>query len=95
MPKGVGFLLTLKRGKNESLRNYNKHEWETYNEIEECSKELVVSSYKLGLALGKRPWEYLTLNPPADLWDRMSWVKMFVRLEDEIWKAKRTINITL
>ncbi|GFY91436.1 hypothetical protein Acr_07g0016320 [Actinidia rufa] len=34
--------LTLYKGKNETLLNYNKHYWEIYNEIEECSEELVV-----------------------------------------------------
>ncbi|GFS32006.1 hypothetical protein Acr_00g0020340 [Actinidia rufa] len=48
--------------------------FETYNEIEECSKELVVASYKLGLTPGKRLWENLTLNPLTDLWDLMSQV---------------------
>ena len=48
-PKGVGSLLKLRKGTNESIRNYRKHYWETYNEIEECSKELAVASYKLGL----------------------------------------------
>ncbi|GFY85504.1 hypothetical protein Acr_04g0002420 [Actinidia rufa] len=48
-PKVVSSLLTLKKGRNESIRNYNKRYWETYNEIEECSEEMVVASYKLGL----------------------------------------------
>ena len=39
--------MTLRKGKNESLCNYNKHYWETYNDIEECSEELVIASYKL------------------------------------------------
>ena len=38
-----------------------------YNEIEECSEELVVASYKLGLTLGERLWENLTFNPLIDL----------------------------
>ena len=54
-PKGVGSLLTLRKGKNESIRNYNKQYWKTYNEIKECSEELAVASYKLRLT----PWERL------------------------------------
>ncbi|GFZ09192.1 hypothetical protein Acr_20g0010000 [Actinidia rufa] len=49
-PKAVGSLLTLKKGRNESIRNYSKRYWETYNEIDECSEEMAVASYKLGLA---------------------------------------------
>ncbi|GFZ11573.1 hypothetical protein Acr_22g0009710 [Actinidia rufa] len=41
VPKGVSSLLTLKEGKNEMLRSYSKCYWEMYNEIEECSEELV------------------------------------------------------
>ena len=43
-PKGVGSLLTLKKGKNKTIRNYNKRYLETCNEIEEYSEELVVAS---------------------------------------------------
>ena len=66
-PKGVDFLLTLRKGKNESLRNYSKSYWETYNAIEECSEKLVVASYKLGLTHVKRLWEDLTLSLPVNL----------------------------
>ena len=53
-PKGIGSLLTLKKGKNESLHNYNNHYWETYNKIKECSEELAVASYKLRLTPSER-----------------------------------------
>ena len=86
-PKGVGSLLTLRKGKNESIRNYSKRYWEIYNEIEECSEELVVVSYKFGLPFGERLYENLTLNPPIDLRDLMSWVEMFARLEDNVRQA--------
>ena len=47
--------MTLRKGKNEMIRNYNKRYWERYNEIEECSEELAVASYKLGLTTRERP----------------------------------------
>ncbi|GFZ05420.1 hypothetical protein Acr_17g0009920 [Actinidia rufa] len=83
-PKVVGSLLTLKKGKNESIWKYSKRYWEIYNEIEECSKEMVVASYKLGLAPRNRLWENLTLDPPTSLRDLMSRVKTFARLKDDI-----------
>ncbi|GFS38323.1 hypothetical protein Acr_00g0056810 [Actinidia rufa] len=89
-PKAVGSLLTLKKGKNESIKNYSKRYWKTYNEIEECSEDMVVDSYKLGLAPGDRLWENLTLNPPTDLRDLMSRVKMFARFEDDVRQAEKT-----
>ncbi|GFS32854.1 hypothetical protein Acr_00g0025100 [Actinidia rufa] len=76
-PKDVSFLLTLRNGKNESIRNDKKCYWETYNEIEECSEELVMASYKLELTPRERLWENLMLNPPTDLWNLMSWVEIF------------------
>ncbi|XP_057478211.1 uncharacterized protein LOC130765726 [Actinidia eriantha] len=89
-PKTVGSLLTLRKGKNESIRNYSKRYWETYNEIEECSKEMAVASYNLGLAPGDRLWENLTLDPPNGLRDLMSRVEMFARLEDDVRQAEKT-----
>ncbi|GFS44377.1 hypothetical protein Acr_00g0089970 [Actinidia rufa] len=39
----LGDLRIKCKGKNESIQNYNKQYWETYNEIEECSEELAVA----------------------------------------------------
>ena len=78
-PKGVTSLLTLRKGKNESLHNYSKRYWELYNKIE-CSEELAVVSYKLRLITGEL-WVELALNPPADLHDLMMRVEMFARQE--------------
>ena len=73
--KGIGSLLTLRKVKNESISNYHKQYWETYNKIKECFEKLAVASYKLGLTLGERLWENLTLNRPTDLRDLRSWVE--------------------
>ena len=67
--------MTLRKGKNESLCNYNKSYWETYNEIKECLEEFPIDSYKLGLTPGERFWKDLTFSPLADLQDLMSLVK--------------------
>ncbi|GFY88833.1 hypothetical protein Acr_06g0007730 [Actinidia rufa] len=56
-PKGVRSHLTLRKGKNESIRNYNKRYWKTYNKIEECSKELALASYKLKQTPRESFWE--------------------------------------
>ncbi|GFS46105.1 hypothetical protein Acr_00g0100220 [Actinidia rufa] len=47
--EGMSSLLTLQKGKNETLRNYSKRYWEIYNEIEGCSEDLTAVSYKIGL----------------------------------------------
>ena len=46
-------------------------------------------SYKFGLSLSKNLWEDLTLDPPVDLCDLMSWVEMFARLEDDVKQVER------
>ena len=55
-----------------------------YNEIEVCSEELVVVSYKLGLTPGEKLWDDLTLNPLNDLRDLISRVEMYARLKDDV-----------
>ncbi|GFY97538.1 hypothetical protein Acr_12g0000790 [Actinidia rufa] len=89
-PKAVGSLLMLKKGKNELIQNYSKRYWEIYNEIEECSEEMAVASYKLGLAPRDRLWENLMLDPLTGLRDLMSRVEMFARLEDDVRQAEKT-----
>ncbi|GFZ19683.1 hypothetical protein Acr_28g0003880 [Actinidia rufa] len=64
-PKGVNSLLTLRKGKIKTLRNYSKRYWELYNEIEYL-EELVTVNYKLRQTPNKKLWEDLMLNPPAD-----------------------------
>ena len=93
-PKGIGSLLNLRKGKNKTICNYNKRYWETCNEIEDCSKELAVASYKFGLTPGDKLWKNLMLNPLTDLQDLMSQVEIFSRLEDNIKQVKKVAGIT-
>ena len=55
---------------------------------------MAVVSYKLGPTPRERLWENLTLNPPTDLQDLISWIKMFARLEDDVMQAKKAAGIT-
>ena len=76
--------MTLRKGKNETLNNYNKRYWELYNEIEKYLKELDIVSYKLGLTPGDKLWDNLTLNPLADLRDLMMQVEMNAGLDKDV-----------
>ncbi|GFS36525.1 hypothetical protein Acr_00g0046500 [Actinidia rufa] len=69
------------RAKPSLLQELQKAVLETNNEIEECSEELAMASYKLRLTPRERLWENLTLNPSTDLQDLMSRVEMFAQLE--------------
>ena len=55
--------MTLWKGMNETLHNYNKRYWELYNDIKGCLEELTMVSYKLRLIPSKKLWDDLTLNP--------------------------------
>ena len=54
-----------------------------------------MASYKLGLTPKERLWENLTLNPLTDLWDLMSQIEMFARLEDDFKQVKKDTGITI
>ncbi|GFY87741.1 glutamate receptor 3.6 [Actinidia rufa] len=64
-PKGVSSLLMLCKGKNETLRNYRKHYWELYNEIEEMLKRACRGQLQARANPREKLWEDLTLNPLA------------------------------
>ncbi|GFS45196.1 hypothetical protein Acr_00g0094790 [Actinidia rufa] len=92
-PKYVSSFLTLFKGKNETLHNYNKRYWELHNETEECSKELTVASYNLGMTPGEKLWNDLTLNLTLDLQDLMMQLEMYARMrmtsdkQNELWNT--------
>ncbi|GFY90650.1 hypothetical protein Acr_07g0008470 [Actinidia rufa] len=47
------------------------------------------------LTLGEKFWEDLILNPPSNLWYLMSRVKIFARMEDDVWQAERATGSSL
>uniref|UniRef100_A0A2N9F5S6 Uncharacterized protein n=1 Tax=Fagus sylvatica TaxID=28930 RepID=A0A2N9F5S6_FAGSY len=44
-------LLTMKLQDNETIKNYSIRFWETYNDIDGCSEEMVINAFKLGLPI--------------------------------------------
>lgn len=46
MPKTSEVLFSVKQGVNELIRDYNKKFWEVFNEIENCSEEYVLATFK-------------------------------------------------
>ena len=44
-------LLTLKLEDDESIKDYATRFWETYNDIDNCSEDVAVRTFKLGLSL--------------------------------------------
>ncbi|GFY95201.1 hypothetical protein Acr_10g0005860 [Actinidia rufa] len=82
--EGISSLLTLRKGKNETLHNYSKRYWELYSEIEQCSEELAIASYNLGLTSSEKLWDDLMVNSPAKLQDLLTRVEMYARLEEDV-----------
>ena len=50
--KEMDALLILKLEDGESLKDYATRFWETYNDIDDCSEDVAVRTFKLGLPLG-------------------------------------------
>ncbi len=49
-------LLILKLEDNESIKDYATRFWETYNDIDNCSEDMAVRTFKSGLP----PWDGVT-----------------------------------
>jgi hypothetical protein len=60
-------LLILKLEDRESLKDYATRFWETYNDIDDCSEDVAVRTFKLGLPLGTGLRQSLTKCPAATL----------------------------
>ncbi len=50
--KEMDALLTLKLEDGKSLKDYATRFWETYNDIDNCSENMAVRTFKSGLPLG-------------------------------------------
>ncbi|GFZ14587.1 hypothetical protein Acr_24g0007770 [Actinidia rufa] len=89
--KGVGSFLTLRKGQNESLCNYNKHYWETYNEIEECSEEISCLGSKMFTRLENdvRQKEQNTDSTPRS--EGQFKIRKEVSADHENWQGKGSI----
>jgi hypothetical protein len=59
-PKEVDSLLSMSMKDSESLKNYSSKYWELYNEVDGCSKEIVVKTFKLRLAPSSKLRQALT-----------------------------------
>lgn len=47
-PKGVDSLLTMRLRDSETIKGYSTRFWETYNDINGCSEDVAIRSFKLG-----------------------------------------------
>ena len=66
-PRGVDFLLTMRLGNGETIKGYLTRFWETYNDIDGCSEDVAVRTFKLGLPPSTGLRQSLTKRPALTL----------------------------
>ena len=48
-PKEFDSLLSMRMKDSESLKSYSSSYWEVYNEVDGCTEEIAIKTFKLGL----------------------------------------------
>ena len=79
----VDSFLSMSMKDSKSLNNYSSRYWELYNEVEECSEEIAVKNFKLGLAPSSELRQALTRRPAKNMQDLMSRIEQYVRVEED------------
>jgi hypothetical protein len=65
--KEMDALLTMKLEGNETIKDYSTRFSETYNDIEGCSEEVAIRTFKLGLPTDTSLRQSLINRPPPEL----------------------------
>jgi hypothetical protein len=68
---------------SKSLKSYSSRYWEIYNEVDGCTKEITVKTFKLGLDPDSELRQNLTRRPAKSMRDLMSRIEQFVQVEDD------------
>ncbi|XP_058202934.1 uncharacterized protein LOC131317395 [Rhododendron vialii] len=83
-PKTFESLSTMKQGESKPIRDYAKKYWETFNEIESCSEEYAIATFKTGLPIWGELRRSLNMHPVATLARLMERIEQHDRMEDDI-----------
>jgi hypothetical protein len=54
-----------------------------YNEVDSCTEEIAIKTFKLGLDLESELRHNLSRRPAKSMRDLISWIEQFVRVEDD------------
>jgi hypothetical protein len=81
--KEMDALITLKLEEGESLKDYVTRFWETYNDIDNCSEDVVVRTFKSGLPLRSGLRLSLTKHPTTILRKLIDRIEQFIRVEED------------
>uniref|UniRef100_A0A2N9GII3 Retrotransposon gag domain-containing protein n=1 Tax=Fagus sylvatica TaxID=28930 RepID=A0A2N9GII3_FAGSY len=82
-PKEFDSLLLMRMKDSESLKSYCSRYWEVYNEVDGCTEEIAIKTFKLGLDPKSEPRHNLSRRPAKSMRDLMSQIEQFVRVEDD------------
>lgn len=83
-PKTIDALINMKRGSDETLKDYIARYWETYSVVEGCDQRVAATSFKIGLNDQSDLFQELTLRPPRHMDDLMATIDKFRELEELI-----------
>jgi hypothetical protein len=76
-------LMSMIMKDTESLKSYSSRYWEVYNEVDGCTEEIAIKTFKLGLDPKSELRHNLSRRPAKSMRDLMSRIEQFVRVEDD------------
>ena len=82
-PKEFDSLLSIRMKDSESLKSYSSRYWEVYNEVDGCTEEIAIKTFKLGLDPESKLRHNLSRRSTKSMRDLMSQIEQFVLVEDD------------
>ena len=90
-PRTLNQLLSLRKLKEEKLRDYVHRYWETYNLIPGCDPKVAADTFKMGLDDREALFRDLSNHPPQNMGTLMEFVELNCRTE-ELIESRRGIK---
>ena len=91
-PKTFDILTAMGQRDGESLREYSKRYWETFNEIEDCSEEYAIATFKTSLPVSSDLRKSLTMNPVRTVAKLMQRIEQHALVEDDCMRESKKEN---
>ena len=82
-PNEFDSLMSMRMKDSESLKSYSSRYLEVYNEVDGCTEEIVIKTFKLGLDPESELRHNLSRRPAKSMRDLMSRIEQFIRVEDD------------
>ena len=87
-PKEFNSLLSMRMKDSESLKSYSSRYWEVYNEVDSCTEEIAIKTFKLSLDPESELRHNLSRRLAKSMRDLMSRIEQFVQVKDDRAKTK-------